>query len=88
MALAKRRKRDDHDQELRHPLAEWLEEEDIGAIPFAAEVGLAHKTVYNTLQGDVLNPTADTLLAIESGTGGAVSVRKQLDWLKAMWAPK
>ena len=67
---------------MEHPLVLWLRRKKVAAYVFAATNGIAFAALYKHFRREVSNPKMDTLLKIEAGTGGAVTVKKQMDWLR------
>jgi hypothetical protein len=56
----------------RHPLAQYLEANDIGVTEFARRVGVGRIQLWRIMRGD--NTNLDTMFAIVEATAGDVSV--------------
>lgn len=65
-----------------HPLTKWLKAKKIKPLRFAATNGIKPRGLYYVLNGRSENPGHDIMLAIEKGTGGRVSLKKQSEWLQ------
>ena len=86
MAKIKRR------AEESHPLIVWLGSFDpprtlYDFIVRTKNLGISQTALYEHVRGENENPSSASLMAIESATGGDVTMREQLDWLKVKRAP-
>lgn len=64
------------------PLQAWFDEHpDTVIAEWAADAGIAFKTIFDLKAGRRLNPQLETLTKIETATAGAVTLRQMMDWI-------
>lgn len=66
--------------ENEHPLAIWLEKHGESAMEFAEFVGVSFSTIYHLMSGRTKMPQVPTLQAIQTGTGGEVTIQEMIAW--------
>lgn len=62
------------------PIDEYLYRVNKTVVDLADESGIGFKTIYEIKAGR-RRPGIDTLQALETASGGAISIRRMIDWL-------
>lgn len=66
-----------------HPLEYWIISGTLSLHAFARENDIPFRALYRHILGQVRSPKIETMMAIERGTGGVVTVRRQVNWFQA-----
>ena len=65
----------------RHPLAIWIERKGLSVeYDFAPRCGYHFVTIYALMRGAKRRPGAGLLEAIQTATGGEVTITEMLEW--------
>lgn len=68
-----------------NPLAAWLDKHDKRPYLFAREIGVGMDTIYRAVQDtNATMPSTDTMLKIEQGTAGEVTIRHMIEHFKSL----
>ena len=63
-----------------HPLAVWLEKHDESVVDFAERTEQSFSQLYALMGGRIRKLLASTLIKIQTGTGGEVTVSEMMRW--------